>query len=136
MDQCNQEVYDKGTVVFLTNTIRSVRVEEWVQAIAKESGQPVDWHQFAGRAVVKALGDLHKVRKAIVKLRDMHDEGYIEAIMELQCFNSEYAKEGARKIWEQNCRDYDLWSYTCSKCQGRCMPQNHAGWDPTQEGHG
>jgi hypothetical protein len=25
---------------------------------------------------------------------------------------------------------------TCSKCQGRCLPQNHAGWDPTQEGHG
>ena len=26
--------------------------------------------------------------------------------------------------------------YTCSKCRGKCMPQNHAGWDPTQEGHG
>jgi hypothetical protein len=24
----------------------------------------------------------------------------------------------------------------CSKCRGICIPQNHAGWDPTQEGHG
>jgi hypothetical protein len=135
MDKCNQEIYDKGTVVFVSNTIRSVRMEEWVQAIAKESGQPVDWHMYAGRLVMLALGDLHKVRKSIINLRKMHDEGYTAAVLELN-FDSAFVEDRLKGIWDYNCKEYDLWSYTCSKCRGRCLPQNHAGWDPTQEGHG
>lgn len=135
MDRCDQEVYDKGTVVFLTNTIRSARMEEWVQAIAQHCGQKVDWHQFAGRSVMKALGDLHRVRKAIIHFKDMHDQFLMEALQALR-FQDDENKDYVQGIWEYNYREYDLWSYVCSKCQGRCMPQNHAGWDPTQEGHG
>lgn len=130
LTKCDQEVYDKGEVVFLTNTIRSVRMEEWVQEIVKQSGQRVDWHQFAGRCVVKALGDLHRVRKAIIRLKDMHDQFLTEAMNELRSFDDDHIKRYTSGIWEYNYKEYDLWSYVCSKCQGRCNPQNHAGWQP------
>jgi hypothetical protein len=136
MEQCNKDIYDNGTIVFMTNTIRSVDMEAWTQAIAKESGQPVDWSMYAGRAVMQALGDLHKVRKSIINLRKMHDEGYTKAVLALGCFDKEFAEERVKGIWDYNYKEHDLWSYTCSKCRGRCLPQNHAGWDPTQEGHG
>ena len=42
MDKCDQEVYEKGEVVFITNTIRFVRMEEWVQKIAQDSGQRLE----------------------------------------------------------------------------------------------
>ena len=135
-DRCDPEVYDKGTIVFFTNTVSSKDMEDWVLAIARDSGQKVDWFWAGGRAVVQALGDLHKVRKAIIKTRDMHDKGYTKAVKELKCFRDEEIEEDIRDIWDYNYRTYDLWSYVCSKCRGRCMPQNHAGWDPTQEGHG
>lgn len=135
MDSCDTEVYEKGTVVFLTNTIGSARMEEWVKNIAQHSGQRVDWHYFGGRGVVKALGDLHRVRKAIISLKEMHDQFLLEALKELR-FHDDENVEYAAGIWEYNYREYDLWSYVCSKCQGRCMPQNHAGWDLTKEGHG
>jgi hypothetical protein len=58
----------------------SIRTEEWVQKIALDSGQKVDWHMFAGRASILALGNLDKVRQAIVKNRDMHDKFLQEAL--------------------------------------------------------
>lgn len=130
LNKCDSEVYNNGMVVFFTNTIRSVRMEEWVQAIAKDSGQRVDWHWCGGRAVVLALGDLHKVRKAIIRHKNMHDLFLKEAINELYLFDEDYLRRYAAGIWEYNYKTYDLWSYVCSKCQGRCMPQNHAGWQP------
>ena len=137
MEPCNQEVYEKGTIVFVTNTISSKDMEAWTQAIAKESGQLVDWSSFAGRSVMQAVGDLHRVKKAIINLRHMHDEGYTNAVLSLgNFFDKKFAEERIQGIWENNYKEYDLWSYVCSKCRGRCMPQNHAGWDPTQEGHG
>ncbi len=136
MDKCDQEVYDKGTVVFITNTIRTPRMEEWVQKIAADSGQRVDWHQYAGRPVMKALGDLDRVRKAIIKNREMHDDYYVEAVKEYRHQEPEWIAEIIRGIWEYNYREHELGAYLCSKCSGRCLPQNHAGWDPTQEGHG
>jgi|SRR5579885_208534 len=136
MQDCDREVYEKGEVVFLTNTIRSARMEEWTQKIAQDSGQRVDWHMFAGRCVMKALGDLHAVKKAIVNNKDMHDQYYREALVSSFKDDEEWVTESVWGIWKYNMENYDLSAYMCSKCRGRCMPQNHAGWDPTQEGHG
>lgn len=127
-DRCDQEVYDKGEVVFITNTIRSAKMEEWVQKIAQDSGQKVDWHQFAGRPVMKALGDLHAVRKAIVKNKEMHDQGYRDASDELgSSFLSEpeYQNERIWGIWKYNMENYALDSYLCVTCQGVCKPRGH-----------
>ena len=127
-DRCDQEVYDKGEVVFITNTIRSARMEEWVQKIAQDSGQRVDWHQFAGRPVMKALGDLHAVRKAIVSNKEMHDRFYKEALDELKSFrdDEEFFIESSWGIWKSNMDTYDLNDYLCPKCRGVCNPQNHS----------
>jgi hypothetical protein len=42
-------------------------MEQFVKMVAWHSGQRVDWHFYAGRAVVKAIGDIEKV-KASIKL--------------------------------------------------------------------
>jgi hypothetical protein len=73
---CNKKVYNNGTPVFVTHTIPSNAMEKWVKKVAERSGQPVDWHFFGGRAVVKALGDLDKVIEAIEFLLPEHDELY------------------------------------------------------------
>lgn len=65
---CDDEVFEKGHVVFLGDGVSSNRMEAWVQEVAKESGQRVDWHFVGGRATVKALGDLEKVQHALDKL--------------------------------------------------------------------
>jgi hypothetical protein len=64
-DPCEQEIYRKGTIVLQMHSVSSNRMEGWVKKIAKQSGQPVDWHLAAGWATVKALGDLTKVNDAI-----------------------------------------------------------------------
>jgi len=135
--RCNQEIYDHGHTVFLTHTISSVLMEEWTQAVAKESDQNVDWHWGCGRAEMLAVGDLNRVRKAIIKLAHMHDDAYTEAVQELgDLFSEKDIKAQLAGIWEHNRREYGLFRNICSKCPGECRPQNHAGWDPTQEGHG
>lgn len=103
VDRCEQEIYDKGETVFLTNSIRTPKMEAWVQAVAKESGQKVDWRYGCGRAEMLALGDLKRVRQAIIKTAAMHDAGYTEAIKELgDMFNDEHIKHQLKGIWEYN----------------------------------
>ena len=133
MEPCNKEISDNGIVVFTTNSVRSVRMEEWVKAIAYESGQPVDWKQSGGYMAILALGDLHKVRKAIIRLGKIHDEFYREAIDELneKMFDENFIQEHLEIIWNNNYRKLDLADYICSKCQGRCNPERHAGWTPS-----
>lgn len=70
---CSKDVYANGTPVWKTDTIRSFNLEPWVQKIAKLSGQSVDWHFAGGRAIVLALGDIDKVRAALVELLPEHD---------------------------------------------------------------
>ena len=77
---CQQKVYKDGEVVFVTHTISSNAIEGWVKKIAQYSGQEVDWHFVGGRAIVKALGDIPKVHKAIEELMPEHDRLYKEAI--------------------------------------------------------
>jgi hypothetical protein len=67
-------VFRDGTTVCITHTIPSEQIEEWVQKVASKSGQPVDWQFVGDQAVVKALGDLAKVREAIRELTPEHDE--------------------------------------------------------------
>ena len=82
LPRCNQEVYEHGTVVFVTHSIPSAKLEEWVQKVAKLSQQPVDWHFVGGRAVIKALGDLGKVMQAMTELLPEHDAAFIASFKE------------------------------------------------------
>lgn len=60
--RCDDEVYRKGEVItVLGDHPGSERIEAWVVRIRKASGQRVDWHFFAGRAVIKALGNTDAV---------------------------------------------------------------------------
>lgn len=70
---CNPEIYSDGTLVMMTHSIGSQDMERWVKKVARKSGQPVDWHFAGGRACIKALGDLDKVREAIRALMPEHD---------------------------------------------------------------
>lgn len=70
---CDPRIFAEGTTVFVGDTIGSCALEAWVQKVAKESGQPVDWHWAGGRAQVLALGDLDRVREAIERLRPKYD---------------------------------------------------------------
>ena len=79
LDPCQIEIYEKGTEVFLTHTIATKDIEEWIKKVAKESGQKVDWYYAGGRAFVLALGDIDKVKETLKKLRPEHDELYRKA---------------------------------------------------------
>ncbi|MCX6746147.1 MAG: hypothetical protein NTX00_03990 [Candidatus Parcubacteria bacterium] len=79
-ERCDPKVYKKGIHVFTTHSIPSEKIEEWVKKIAQQSGQKVDWHYFAGRAIVKALGNIEKVRAAIKELMPEHEQLMKEAV--------------------------------------------------------
>lgn len=64
---CDEDVYRNGNVVHQVHSVSSNRMEGWVKKIAAESGQRVDWHMAAGWCVVKALGDIEAVDRAIDK---------------------------------------------------------------------
>lgn len=76
LPKCDREVYERGEVVFVTHSLRSADVEMWVREIAATSGQRVDWHYAAGRALIKALGDISKVRDAIRELMPEHGAAF------------------------------------------------------------
>jgi hypothetical protein len=78
---CDQAVYEDGTPIFETDTIRSFKIEPWVQKIAARSGQKVDWHWAGGRAIVLALGDVGKAREALASLLEDHDRMYAKALL-------------------------------------------------------
>ena len=66
--RCDQDVFDKGHSVAMVDGCM-YRVEEWVQAVAKSSGQRLDWHYSGGIANVLYLGDHAKVLEAVEQLR-------------------------------------------------------------------
>lgn len=80
---CDEQIYRKGEVVFVTHTIPSNAMEGWVKKVAELSGQRVDWHFFGGRAVVKALGDIAKVEATVQQLMPEHDALYEQALRKL-----------------------------------------------------
>lgn len=98
-DKCDPEVYENGTSVFVTHTIRAVDIEVWVQKIAKDSGQKVDWHYSGGRAQILALGDLVKVRAAIQSNRPTHDTLMRQEIQSLKLGQLDEYIDG---VWHYN----------------------------------
>ena len=77
---CDQDIFKNGEVMLITDTIPSKKVEPWVQLIAEMSGQRVDWHLYAGRIVVKGLGDMTKAYAAMEALMPLHDALREEAL--------------------------------------------------------
>src|SRR5512135_41321 len=67
MEPCNADVFKNGHGICALDAC-SQRAEEWVQSVAKESGQKVDWHYSGGIANVLFIGDYDKVLAAIKKL--------------------------------------------------------------------
>lgn len=102
-DKCDKEVYENGSQIFLTHSIPAKKIEKWIKAVAKESGQKVDWHYVGGRAVILALGDLKKVYSALTNLRETHDDLYFHAVKELgDTFTDKMIQEQLQGIWEYN----------------------------------
>lgn len=99
---CNKDVYNNGTSVFLTHTLSAKDTETWVKEIAKLSGQKVDWHYIAGRANILALGDLTKVRDAIKSLRHMHDHFFFKKAVDSVYFDPEDELRIVKGIWNYN----------------------------------
>lgn len=67
MGQCDPEIYEHGTPIFTTHTVPAEFIEQWVKEVERTSGQRVDWHYFAGYAIIKTTGDVGLVKDAIAK---------------------------------------------------------------------
>ena len=99
---CDPDVFLKGDVVFITHTIPSADIETWVNHVARLSEQRVDWHFAGGRACVKALGDLARVKEALRSLRAEHDEMFRVACMQLSPCNQNQDRATCKGIWKFN----------------------------------
>jgi len=67
---CDAQIFEKGKVVFIGDSVSSNAMERWVKRVAEVSGEPVDWHFAGGRALVKTTGDLKKVKLALDSLKE------------------------------------------------------------------
>lgn len=65
----DQEIYEKGSPIVIVGDVPSNAMETWVKKVAKQSKQRVDWHFAGGGAVVKALGDIEKVKSVAKKIK-------------------------------------------------------------------
>ena len=61
----DDEVFANGVAVAVIGNKSSKWVEKFVVDLRKYTGQRVDWSWMAGRAVVRALGDIDSVRKRV-----------------------------------------------------------------------
>lgn len=63
LDQCNQEIFTKGKPLLLADTYEcsAAGFEVWIQNLAKQSGQKIDWHYSGGIAQVLFIGDRDKI---------------------------------------------------------------------------
>jgi hypothetical protein len=66
-DRCDADVFKDGKGICALDACMC-RAEQWVQAVARESGQRVDWHYSGGIANVLYLGDYAAVSAAMGKL--------------------------------------------------------------------
>jgi len=64
----DKEIYLNGTIIVLIEGVHANVMEEWVQKVARVSGQRVGWHSYARWAVVKTLGDLERVTQTVQDL--------------------------------------------------------------------
>lgn len=65
--ECDPDIFKNGASICSLDACRH-RAEDWVQAVARESGQRVDWHYSGGIAHVLFCGDRDAVDRAIDKL--------------------------------------------------------------------
>jgi hypothetical protein len=62
---CDTVIFEQGEVAAVLVGPRATVIEAFVQSVAQETQQAVDWHYYAGRAVVMTTGDRAKVRDYI-----------------------------------------------------------------------
>lgn len=69
---CDLEVFKKGEPLLAADTgeddCGADMFEQWVQRVAAQSGQKVDWHYSGGVASVLCLGDRAKAAEAARKI--------------------------------------------------------------------
>lgn len=65
--ECDANVFANGKTICAVDG-RSGPVEEWVQRVAKESGQAVDWHYSGGVANVLCVGDHARAIAAVMSV--------------------------------------------------------------------
>ena len=107
--KCDKDIYENGTEVFFTHTIYADDLETWINKVAEESGQKVDWHYYAGRAIILAMGDICKVKVAICNNRKMHDEFYAKAVRALGAsFTEEFINYQIEDMWRYNRQRHNL----------------------------
>ncbi len=94
---CERDIFDHGESVFVTHTIAPKDIEAWVKKIAALSGQRVDWHYFAGRANILALGDIAAVKRAVEALMPEHDALKKAAIAAIRASVARANHENAKK---------------------------------------
>ena len=106
LESCRQDIYENGKIVFITHTISASNMEKFVRKIVSDSEQSVDWHSYAGRSVMKYLGDFIKVRKAIRQNKSMHDLFIVEALDKLGFKDKDYCNRICDGIWVYNEREH------------------------------
>ena len=62
---CNEDVMKDGTVVAIMHGGTARLIDRFVKELAAYTSQPVDWHYFAGRAIILTTGNTVIVKKAI-----------------------------------------------------------------------
>jgi len=60
-EKCDEDIYNNGTLIAVLDACK-YRAEMFSVAVAKDSGQRVDWHYAGGRAYVAALGNIDVAR--------------------------------------------------------------------------
>lgn len=64
MDKCDADVFKNGLSLAALDA-RSGPAQQWVDEVARTSGQRVDWHYSGGVAHVLVLGDHAKAMDAV-----------------------------------------------------------------------
>lgn len=72
-DRCDSDIFKNGRSVVTLDACRH-RAERFAQAVAKASGQRVDWHYSGGLANVLYIGDYDKVAAAVRKCAPLLSE--------------------------------------------------------------
>lgn len=68
---CDWDIFHNGKNVLTLAGERASRIEEFVSILRERTGEPIDWHYFAGRGQILTVGDRDKVRQ---EARNMLEE--------------------------------------------------------------
>jgi len=64
----DKDILQDGTMVFMINEWESDYVVEFCQLVSMTCGQQVSWQVSCGRTCIVGMGDLEKIRRAIIDL--------------------------------------------------------------------